>query len=792
MIRNIKRLTSFRNLLNAGNKKGQIATLLIMLTVVLLIFVMVTMNLGETSLMSTRIANAADAATLSLASQLSTKSRQLSDGLINSGASDTSPTKACSNTGLAAIVCAIVLVIFAILILICTWGAGAPASAKLFILAVSIVAGAAGGAAGGAYAGTGAWQGAMQGAIVGASIATIYIGAGCPGMTQGAGANTLTGFGASEGFGSAGELGSLSGSGGAGAGAGEGLTGFGASEGFGSAGELGSLAGGGATGAAGVEGAAAVEGAGGATTMSSFGAAMGYTTAPIIPTSVVSGGAMFQGALSLASTGYNQSVQDKIVKKQIDLFVKMMGNANEKDRMRESAFMTALSQIVDDPNMSADTADTNLNKNEKELVSNFQIWVFHRLDLLGTLANEAVRPINGFFDATRTFQDQFATWINGYDYWEETKNGTTYSHLPGGLEKEDFKIIADPDGSNEQIVANAGNDGYVAKLLRGLESAGYDLSFFEPGPTVAALQAAGASCSETSCVTPEGFDQLDAMVEDLREIRSWLYNLDVANPARFTHTSTDINGVETSYIDEKSRMQAERERAQTWGEWFDVFYDPQDTPENPVSFYFILKKYVGVIDEWRDEVLAVIRTLPDCVSDPKDNTQELFYPCKNIDGNIDSCTVTKDKVNDYANFDDYLYERQNSFDALNGHLRSLYVALHSASPKTETGMSISDLGGLNPAVYQWDDARGHHSVKVGTGNFKVPKLESTRYGNWFKGKKCMELRDYSDNGSNCWVKVERIDPHHDMGFLGIWNPFRRGVSKIARAAYSYDYLKLVE
>lgn len=708
MIRGMKRSISFRNLLKAGNSRGQIATLLIMLTVVLLIFVMVTMNIGETSLMSTRIANAADAATLSLASQLSTKSRQFAEGLKHSDAQHTSHTEACVATGAAAIICAIVLVIVAIVILICSWGGGAPASAKLIVLAVAILAGAVGGAVGGAIAGTGAWQGAAQGAAVGAALGACYVGAGMPGMTMEAampaGASTI----------------------------------------------------GTGTGYVGLEGE--------------------LIAAPImVPVTSVSWGLMLRGALGLAAVDYNQKVQDKMAEKQIDFFIKMMGNMNEKDRMRESAFMTALSQIVDDPNMSADTIDTNFNGNTAELVSNFQIWVFKRLDYFGTLVGDCITPINGFFDRTRSYQNLFFRLCDGSDSWEEIEGGTFYTHHPGPLETEDYRYhvvcedVRDDWGfvidtvCHEEIIENSGNDGSIAVLMRGLEKAGYDVSFWEPGPTMAQLKAAADSCGEDTCKDPDGFDPVDGLREDLREIRSWLIELDQADKT---------------------------ERAQTWGGWLDIFVDPSENRDAPESFYFRLEKYIKEMKKWREEVAAIVQTLPECEPDPEDIEAVLVFPCRY---NGDCCTVTKKLKNAVDRFNGDVMEMEwdlGDRSGLNRTIRDLYNSIYSAP--IGNGGSVGDIGSINPAMYEWDDARGHHAVKVGTGNFKVPNLKKRRYGGWFKGKRCMELKDYSDNGSRCWVKVERKDQAHDLGVLGFWNPFAKGISKIARAAYSYDYLKLVE
>ncbi|MFH1691002.1 MAG: Tad domain-containing protein [Candidatus Omnitrophota bacterium] len=722
MIRGMKRLTSFRNLWKVGNPRGQIATLLIMLTVVLLIFVMVTMNIGETSLMSTRIANATDAATLSLASQLSTKARQLAHGLKNSEAKDTSYTKACNPSGAAAIIIAIVCIIVAIVIFVVTCGSGAIASAKLVFLAMCILAGAVGGAIGGAYAGTGAWQGAFQGACIGAAIGSICIAL----------PTTTTATGVSEGVVGAGDTLVFS----------EGAT-IGTAE-----------------GAMAVPAGATLTGVGGGAAVMS------------VP---MSGGLMLQGALCLASAGYNQHVQEKVAEKQIDLFVEMMANMNEKDRMRESAFMTALSQVVDDPNMSADAVDSNLNTNTSELVSNFQIWVFNRLNYFGTLVGDVITPINGFFDMTRFYQSLFFQLCDGRDTWEEIEGGTFFSHHPGTLETEDYRYhvvcedILGPFGivlrteCHEEIIENAGNDGSIAKLARGLENAGYDLSFWEPGPTLAALQASAESCGEDSCEGPAGFDPVDGLREELREVREWLIELD----------KTDKN-----------------DRAETWGGWLDFFVDLGDSRVAPESIYFTLEKYIAEMKKWRAETLAVVKTLPECVQDPNDEDAVLSFPCRYGEN---SCTVTKKRVDAFDQFYGDVLELEwtlGDVNGLNSLIRNLYNSIYSAP--VGNGLNVADLGGMNPAQYEWNDTRGHHIVKVGTGNFKVPHLKKTKYGNWFKGKKCMELRDYSDNGSRCWVKVERIDEKHDLGVLGFWNPFAKGITKIARAAYSYDYLKLVK
>lgn len=158
---------SFANLVvQKRQTRGQVATFLLLMVVGVLVFALATANLGNISLMSTRVANATDSATLALGSQLATKANFHWQTLGQR-------IEKCKRTGLLALVLAIIFVVIALVITIVTWGAGSP----LLLMAIGAAAGAAGGAAGGAIAGTGALQGAIQGAAIGAAIGA-GVGAG--------------------------------------------------------------------------------------------------------------------------------------------------------------------------------------------------------------------------------------------------------------------------------------------------------------------------------------------------------------------------------------------------------------------------------------------------------------------------------------------------------------------------------------------------------------------------------------------------------------------------------------
>jgi len=80
MIRLLRKLTSLKALTRAqhlADRRGQIATVILLAIVGLLIMTLMVANLGQASLAATNITNAADASALLLGSQLATKSHQL-------------------------------------------------------------------------------------------------------------------------------------------------------------------------------------------------------------------------------------------------------------------------------------------------------------------------------------------------------------------------------------------------------------------------------------------------------------------------------------------------------------------------------------------------------------------------------------------------------------------------------------------------------------------------------------------------------------------------------------------
>lgn len=174
----LKKTISFRNL-SCHQLKGQIATLLMLLMVAVLIFLLITVNLGKVSLTSTRVSNATDDASLRLASRLATQSKAMYDAIIDAdgGIDAHGQIKKCKLSGVLGMIVAIGVAI-AIAISGQHWAWG--------FWATAFIAGGAAAAAGAFTQGVimgGGWSGAAWGAMNGFMIGFTIGAASAAGLT---------------------------------------------------------------------------------------------------------------------------------------------------------------------------------------------------------------------------------------------------------------------------------------------------------------------------------------------------------------------------------------------------------------------------------------------------------------------------------------------------------------------------------------------------------------------------------------------------------------------------------
>ncbi|MBI4322871.1 MAG: hypothetical protein HY596_01200 [Candidatus Omnitrophica bacterium] len=341
MIRLLRKLLSVANLRRKrAQARGQIATVLLLAIVAVLLFTLMTANLGQVSLVATNAANASDSASLYLASQLSTKSHQLWESLGHK-------TQKCQKKGffgsLFAIIFAIVMIVLQqyeflpVAFAPTTTGAIAAAfgSTTAPIVAAGAIGGFVGGAIGGAVTGTNPLIGALQGALIGASI----------GFGVGSAQNLAASFASSAGTK-------------AGAAA--------AAVGTGSEFEI-ALA-----------------------FAKEFNAFMASYAAPF---------AIGGGAFSAGTSLFNSVMSDLAKSDAIAAAAKALSGLPETLRIQQGVIFRALSETVDDPTKVQDVHDADGDGDTQEQIPRFLSWWDQRVkalkDNIPTMADTVSQFVNG-------------------------------------------------------------------------------------------------------------------------------------------------------------------------------------------------------------------------------------------------------------------------------------------------------------------------------------------------------------------------------------------------------------
>ncbi|MDD5004883.1 MAG: hypothetical protein PHS93_00025 [Candidatus Omnitrophica bacterium] len=800
---------------------GQIATLLILIMVIVLVLILITVNIGEVAVKTTAITNVADASVLQLASQLSTRSRQLYESLGNQ-------TKKCYQQGWVAVVLAALFAIAAVVVSILTLGIGTP----LALVAIGALAGAIGAATGAAIqgmtiAGSKAfWNTVLMGACIGAAIgaaAGVAIPA-APAMATVEGGGTATVTAAAD---TASTV-SVAAAGGdvtvtitTAAGTTSTMT-----VAAGTTATIALPAGATATVATSAGVTATVTATGGATiTTAAAGGAAGGTAgggAPAAPAaapaavpaapastpglgtqiwggiqaavhavdsaigwvaslpgqgldlmglssvsnaiSSIGGEVLLTGskgaltvgeALNMAASGYGsyrdlQKMQNDL-SKAISSFVNSINSLGDRDAYREGTFLTALSQLVDDPNMTpsdlvvdcgsgpvtgGDPCDSDGDGDTQESVPRFQFWwdrrIFELKQSLGTI-----------FEGIKRF-------------WDQDNNGA----MPvfNTFLKNDAMAFL-----NRGELDCAANPGPIVELFSTLENHGIDVSFWQPGPTLEQWNNwvnSNENCEDESCspMPDFGYDEVDYTMDTFKE---------------FTRTVDAIQQQDLEAI------------ASSWGFWMDWFYDPAQTAPASEGPYYALFDMIldGVPDtgfqeglySWLYVIQSIRNNLPDCTYGAEGI---INAPCKtSIDADMeDEFAVAEAEIH-------YMIDRLEAFKV---DIQTLYNDIDQAYANLNVSQ---EFGGINPVSYTWVDSRGQHSVQIQLpANFKIPSIRSFRQSSgWgdLSYKTCFQLENYNDDGSTTWVRVRRTDPSEkQVGVLGLW---KTGViERTAHAAFDQN------
>jgi hypothetical protein len=679
---------SIKNFINARSS-GQIATLLILVMVIMLIFILATVNIGSTSLKTITITNAADAAGLYLASQLGSRAQQLFTAL---GAIEQCESVSWLDTILA--------VVFAIVLVIVTVGAGAATLPALFAalgqnlvgcVVMGAIGGAAGGAVGGAIGGEDVGKSALAGASVGAAV-----GAGLS-----IGGAAMTG---AEVFAPAGM-------------------------------------------------------------MCDAGA---YLSTPVwaAPLSVMAGGAVIGAAA--ASPMYNAYYIDNSgpyrVKKDFKELAEALSGMPDEDRIRESTFLLAFIQSVDDPRVTShsrvvdcdgdgtrdvgDALDTDSDGDFNEEISCFQYWYYQRAEDLRVNFGNLRAVVDTFFNVTLA---NFITYAEGLYF-----NG-------GSLDRVAYNWSGDTNHS----------DGLLAVWARTLEeqniflypgNTNRNIGFWRPGDS---SNVVGVTEDCPTCTRAQlYYDDLDWAVKLLAS---------EITMARELQTRMSIDQLTNG-----------------WEDWIDFFDDGNDASLSDfrdrlaqISTLGDAPDYRGMQD-WRGDIANTRLALPGCISGPcpANVTYQICNPsCRQpAVGPTIPGSINYDQLDEFTPARDEIDNIRNSLAQFRAALRQLRNDLNTV---VAARGDASAFGGKNPATYSWTDRQGDHSITV-RASFVIPRVDQyTKNRTWYGSRdECVGIVPQAHSPTFTITRQDR-DINRSLGILGNWNPFSGRIVRTCRGYWHY-------
>jgi hypothetical protein len=784
MIRGLKRTISFRNLLY-GQPAGQVATLLLLTMMAVLLFILITVNIGQNSLVATNLANAADSSALYLASQLSTKAYQLYHALGDKH-------EICKKGGFLSTLLAIVLAVIAVILAYPTFGQ------SLWLIPIAMAAGAAGGTIGAAAQGTDLAQGALQGAIVGAAIG----GAAYAAAPAAAGGGNFA--------------------------PGAAVTGA----------EVG-------TGAK-VSGIATMAGTVEAEAIT-IQTAAGAVKAVITGVSASMNAICFAAGVATvtAANVYSEYAAQRMSAKDMGEAVRQLNKLPEYERVRESVFLNALAQVVDDPNMVKDTLDSDADGDTTEEVPAFQPFWQLRTNRIMSINQLYTPRITQFMNTLGEFHDilsaQYSYLVNSYG---RIKYGPLVRHeddpvsasecntvsatdtIPRYIPKyyKDNSVFPKAEDNTMQCSSWAFcRDGAVVETARGLEAT----EIFRPGVQFKDYLKAPNVEVDKDKGTVISFDP--AIRDPQNECSG-----DKCDAERFPDEVVAVkNKLEMFVWDVRQLLQEAGEDPEkllaTWHSWIVDFYDPENYEKDQDDNYtYTLRRAAGNgpplndnydvafwkmingdgdfkgLKWWKERLIALGDRKPVCIPCPgNDGTTCVSNPpCKagpsvpaqrDIPGFGARLWVTTDSCpfGELAwaiESIDYLI---NVLEDFRNKARIFYNTMHNDAIIKDA----EAIGYINPMVYTWTDSRGKHDIVIKV-KFRMPRLYQTKSGNFLVNEKCTKIADYCANTKYCnfgtdvdrpSVEITRFDHPavggKKVGKIGLWNPFSRG--KITRKSVAY-------
>ncbi len=784
MINKLSKTTSLRNL-RCGDCAGQIATFILLILVVVLILIMVFVNIGEVALTATKVSTVADAAALSLGSQLLSRAahfrnimRQPLPGGTYIEGTETSPPKICKSNGILDVILgfivAAIVILATLVIVILTGGLAAPVLVAV-LAGAGLLGGGIGGYIGGGlqsrvtaagdrfrWGGASTWNSALSGMAIGLAMG-LAVGGACVFTGVGVAAappqvsTSVVGF--SEALTKAAEA-----------------TAAGAK--------------------ASMIPAASDLFAPVITGLTQVTITMPGVASILVPEALVAAILLTGGAQYLS---FRQSVEIgqkglKNLAAAFSSFARALRGLPQPDQIKEGIALQVLSNIVDDPQMTNSTFEYDCN-HDGSIDPQFEVGR-DPCDVDGDGNYTESTPMFAYWWLDRLNMqkikvDKIKDFLKGYIYRDpvpKQRNLPEFKAFLKGL-ISNVELESPPrapgifcrQNNKENLCCIKGNlwqDSPVIFFLRrlmdiGLWNTDEEKKLFS-GSRPAQL---GQTPVDTMDLIWYNLQQLDESLEEL---------IDEGTQNSFYTVISD------------------------WRFWFDQFSQApykDDKPLPEVVFYGTPPGWANPfpgLEALRNKIQSKMESLTACVVDP--TTGFILppnpVPCKNYSWNGHSYEVVAVPYPPggglYSKDIKATIEKQfiveqyvPLFTAFNQYLYTLYgpgeypggdYGIRNWLDQLEQGLSFDPPHPVygryyyfSPAYYNWTDSRGKHSVSVEMPAYfdfaRMEMSEKDSFNNYVK-EICFYLDHYSGSGNDHWVKVTRMDEaRKSAGLLGVWNPW---------------------
>lgn len=464
--------------------------------------------------------------------------------------------------------------------------------------------------------------------------------------------------------------------------------------------------------------------------------------------SITEGVYAWAGAVGLtaATSLYNANVANQMTKRQMSAACEGLNGLETEDYIRESVFLMALSQTVDDPNTTGDTFDVDGDGDTGEKILAFQDWWFKRTSNVNALKT----LISNFFNGKmKTFTDFAKT-----------------QYAPGGALARDG-VVARLASALEDI--NTGSWPFNNQL--------YNINFWKPG-----ISSFNSQDDESVPL-----DAMDWVVINFQEI--------VETAGALQNTSLDeVTANWKGWI----RVFYRSAEAEAGVDDSTIADDPdeEDVDVVPVGYDERLQELLEGSDDiafpgltaWREDIIKKWGELSDCEYGPCDKAkkgppEQICNPPCRFNSSPYAGTIDESDDDEFSPAIAAIERIIAEIAAFRVAIQEFYAAMQEAAQHTGVDTTF---GGKNPITYTWKDSRGEYSVKVET-QFTVPKIETIKRGPKLNRQICIRIRGYKGRPT---VEITRSEPTNrpvgKRGILGKWNPFSGRIVRKSIGYYTCD------